>query len=99
MRRTPLLLDTGHEGKLESAPSSERGYMSRDTTEAFDHPMFRFEPVVTDDHERAILASRLAALEQAHAELLERVARYERERVEIRARLARLLTQLGPGSV
>ena len=27
------------------------------------------------------MASRLAALEQAHAELLERVSRYERERV------------------
>jgi len=73
--------------------------MSRDTTEAFDHPVFTFEPAATDDHERAIMASRLAALEQAHAELLERVARYERERVEIRARLARLLAQLGPGSV
>jgi hypothetical protein len=73
--------------------------MSRDTTEAFDHPVFMFEPAATDDHERAIMASRLAALEQAHAELLERVARYERERVEIRARLARLLAQMGPGSL
>jgi uncharacterized protein YceH (UPF0502 family) len=71
--------------------------MSRDTTEAFDHPVFTFEPAAADDH-AAIMASRLAALEQAHAELLERVARYERERVEIRARLARLLAQLGPGS-
>jgi hypothetical protein len=43
------------------------------------------------------MASRLAALEQAHAALLERVARYERERSEIRARLARLLSQLPPG--
>jgi hypothetical protein len=72
--------------------------MSRDTTEAFDHPVFTFEPATSDEHERATMASRLAALEQAHAELLERVSRYERERVEIRARLARLLAQLGPNS-
>jgi hypothetical protein len=71
--------------------------MSRDTTEAFDHPAFAF--ATTDAHERTLMASRLAALEQAHAELLERVARYERERGEIRARLARLLAQLGPGPV
>ena len=73
--------------------------MSRDTTEAFDHPVFAFEPAAPDDHERATMASRLAALEQAHAELLERISRYERERVEIRTRLARLLAQLGPTSV
>ena len=69
--------------------------MSRDTTEAFDHPAFTF--VTTDAHAQDLLASRLAALEQAHAELLERVARYERERSEVRARIARLLAQLGPG--
>jgi hypothetical protein len=73
--------------------------MSRDTTEAFDHPLFTFGPAATDEHERTSMASRLAALEQAHAELLERVSRYERERVEIRARLARLLAQLEPGSI
>lgn len=72
--------------------------MSRDTTEAFDHPLFAFTST-TDANERASLASRLAALERAHAELLERVDRYERERLEIRARLARLLAQLGPGPV
>ena len=73
--------------------------MSRDTTEAFDHPVFTFEPATTtDDRERATMASRLAALEQAHAELLERVARYERERTEMRTRLARLLAHLGPGT-
>ena len=71
--------------------------MGRDTTEAFDHPVFAFEPAASDDRERATMASRLAALEQAHAALLERVARYERERSEIRARLARLLSQLPPG--
>lgn len=71
--------------------------MGRDTTEAFDHPLFAFA-APSDAAERAHLTSRLAALEQANAELLERVARYERERVEIRARLARLLAQLGSGS-
>ena len=71
--------------------------MSRDTTEALDHPVFAFEPAASDDRERTTMASRLAALELAHAALLERVARYERERSEIRARLARLLSQLPPG--
>ena len=41
------------------------------------------------------LASRLGRLERAYAELLERVHRYERERVEIRNRLARILERLG----
>ena len=72
--------------------------MSRDTTEAFDHPVFAFESAAPEEHERTTMASRLAALEQANAELLQRVDRYERERVEIRARLARLLAQLGPGA-
>ena len=70
--------------------------MSRDTTEAFDHPVLAFEPAASDDRERTATASRLAALEQAHAALLERVARYERERSEIRARVARLLSKLPP---
>jgi hypothetical protein len=70
--------------------------MSRDTTEAFDHPLFGSDGVSADAGEQASLASRLAALEQANAELLARVDRYERERLEIRARLGRLLAQLGP---
>ena len=46
--------------------------------------------------ERDALEARLAALERAHQELLERVRRYERERTEIRARLQRILARLGP---
>ena len=44
------------------------------------------------------LEARCAALERAYDDLLERVRRYERERVEIRARLARILGRMGPGT-
>jgi hypothetical protein len=46
--------------------------------------------------ERDALEARLAALERAHQDLLERVRRYERERTEIRTRLQRILARLGP---
>ena len=39
-------------------------------------------------------ATRLVALEHAYRELLDRVARYEQERGEIRNRLERVLRQL-----
>jgi len=44
--------------------------------------------------EREALAARLAGLELAYENLLERVQRYERERAEIRARLERLLASM-----
>jgi predicted nucleic acid-binding Zn-ribbon protein len=42
------------------------------------------------------LEARLAAVERAYEDLLERVRRYERERADIRSRLERLLAQIGP---
>jgi hypothetical protein len=41
------------------------------------------------------LESRLAAVERAYEVLLERLRRYERERAEIRTRLAGILARLG----
>ncbi|TMA38337.1 MAG: hypothetical protein E6J69_09300 [Deltaproteobacteria bacterium] len=41
------------------------------------------------------LAARLAGLERTNQELQERVRRYERERVEIKLRLGRLLARMG----
>ena len=43
------------------------------------------------EHQEEPLSSRLAAMERAYAELVERVRRYESERAEIRSRLGRLL--------
>jgi uncharacterized protein YhaN len=48
------------------------------------------------EDERAALAVRLAKVERAYQELVERVRGYERERTEIRARLEGLLARLGP---
>ena len=45
-----------------------------------------------------ILEVRFAALERAYEDLLQRVHRYEQERSEIRARLGRILTRMGPES-
>ena len=44
-----------------------------------------------------MLEARFAALERAYDDLLQRVRRYEQERREIRARLARILARMGPG--
>lgn len=41
------------------------------------------------------LEARLAAIERAYEDLLERVRRYERERADIRTRLERLLARIG----
>lgn len=69
--------------------------MSRDTPEALNHPFFDFDASPPELDDRTAMASRLAAVEQAYAELLARVDRYERERTEIRARLAHILARLG----
>jgi len=45
--------------------------------------------------EREALAARLASVERAYADLLQRVRRYERERAEIKARLERILARIG----
>jgi len=45
--------------------------------------------------EREALAARLASVERAYADLLQRVRRYERERAEIKARLERILARMG----
>jgi uncharacterized protein involved in exopolysaccharide biosynthesis len=44
--------------------------------------------------DRDALAARLATVERAYGELLERVRRFERERAEIRRRLQRLLARI-----
>jgi hypothetical protein len=44
-----------------------------------------------------VLEARFAALERAYDDLLQRVRRYEQERWEIRARLARILARMGAG--
>jgi chromosome segregation ATPase len=59
--------------------------MSRETVE-----------VLEVQGEREALASRLASVERAYADLLQRVRRYERERAEIKARLERILARIGP---
>jgi hypothetical protein len=58
--------------------------MSRETVEALEL-----------HSEREALAARLATLERAYADLLQRVRRYERERAEIKARLERILARIG----
>jgi predicted nuclease with TOPRIM domain len=67
--------------------------MGRDTVEVQNF-------LASDDveaGERETLAARLASVEQAYEELLQRLRRYERERAELRARLERLLQRIGSG--
>jgi hypothetical protein len=42
------------------------------------------------------LVARLATVERAYEDLLQRLHRYERERAEIRARLERILSRIPP---
>ncbi len=66
--------------------------MSRDTLEVLEqrlqHVVARHEEV---RGEREALAARLATMERAYAEVCQRLNRYERERMEIRSRLERIL--------
>ena len=48
------------------------------------------------EDEREALALRLAEVERAYQELVERLHGYERERAEIKARLEGILARLGP---
>ena len=47
-----------------------------------------------DPEGRDALTARLATVERAYEDLLQRVRRYERERAEIRARLERILARI-----
>ena len=58
--------------------------MSRETVEALEL-----------HSEREALATRLATVERAYADLLQKVRRYERERAESKARLERILARIG----
>ena len=48
--------------------------------------------------ERAALAARLSSTLRAYEDALQRLRRYERERVEMKARLERILSRIGPCS-
>jgi predicted nucleic acid-binding Zn-ribbon protein len=58
--------------------------MGSETVEALEVPL-----------EREAVEARLAAVERAYEDLLQRVRRYEGERAEIRARLERILARIG----
>lgn len=47
------------------------------------------------DGDRESLRSRLAGMERAYQEMVERLRRYERERAEIKERLESILARLG----
>lgn len=71
--------------------------MSRETLEALAGRLDTSRGRGADpEGDQTALAARLAHLEQAYGELLDRVRRYERERAEIRDRLKRILAWLGP---
>ena len=59
--------------------------MNREPLESYDLPVAGGEST----------EARLAAMERAYEDLLERVRRYERERADIRTRLDRILARLG----
>jgi len=48
--------------------------------------------------EHAALAARLSSTLRAYEDALQRLRRYERERVEMKARLERILSRIGPCS-
>ena len=97
MRRRAIshgILDTSIDPQLESGPLHHTGFMSRDTLAAVDD---RADISADGDREgmpRDALIQRLADVERAYGELLQRVRRYERERAEIRQRLSGILAEL-----
>jgi len=74
--------------------------MSRETLEVLEERLQAFLARHQEvQGERAALALRLASVERAYEELLQRVRRYERERAEIKDRLGRILTRIGSASL
>jgi hypothetical protein len=72
--------------------------MTRDTLAAVDAGA---ETPVASTHDgapREVLMHRLASVEQAYGELLQRVHRYERERAEIKHRLEGIMAELDAAS-
>lgn len=72
--------------------------MSRDTLAAVDEGV---KASVTSNHDgapREALVHRLANVERAYGELLQRVRQYERERAEIKHRLEGIMAQLDGAS-
>jgi hypothetical protein len=68
--------------------------MTRDTLAAIDEGP---ETSVASSHDgapREALIDRLASVEQAYAELLQRIRQYERERAEIKHRIEGIMAQL-----
>jgi hypothetical protein len=68
--------------------------MTRDTGVAVDDDSGVPVGSVRDGAEASQLVDRLAIVERAYSELLQRVRRYERERAELKHRLASLMAQL-----
>ena len=64
--------------------------MNRESAETF---LARHQGV---EDEREALALRLAEVERAYQELVERLHGYERERAEVKARLEGILARIGP---
>lgn len=69
--------------------------MSTRTSEAFRNGLGSALAEGEGVHEESrVLAAKLATVERAYDELLDRVRGYERERAEIRTRLERILSQI-----
>ena len=68
--------------------------MTRDTGVAIDEDSGAPPGSGRDGAEGAEADDRLAAIERAYRELLQRVRRYERERAELKHRLASIMAQL-----
>jgi hypothetical protein len=68
--------------------------MSRESPEAWEAGL---EAALTEGARdgREVLEARLASMERAYEELLQRVHGYERERAELRRRIARILSRIG----
>ena len=68
--------------------------MSRETADDLQATFRAALAPRANEGDAAALAARLQLLERAYEELLERVRRYERERVELKGRVARILAAL-----
>lgn len=68
--------------------------MGQETADDLDTTFDAALPPLERGVDHATVVARLEHMERAYGELLERVRRYERERVELKGRVARILATL-----
>ena len=92
------ILDTSIDRQLQSAAFATPFVMNRDNPEVVDQGRETAVDSSGVGADKESLIHRLASVERAYGELLQRVRQYERERAEIKHRLVGIMDRLDAAS-